>query len=156
MRTIDQLIAESPTFEGLPKEQLEFIAGCAWNERIPAGTLVLREGERAERFFLIRHGTVSLEIDAPGRGPLLIQTLHDGEVVGWSWLFAPHRWAMDGRAITDCSVVAFDGTCVRGKCEADHELGYELMKRFAANLIERLQGTRMQLIDIYGRAPASA
>jgi CRP/FNR family transcriptional regulator, cyclic AMP receptor protein len=156
MRTIDQLIAESPTFEGLPKEQLEFIAGCAWNERIPAGTLVLREGERAERFFLIRHGTVSLEIDAPGRGPLLIQTLHDGEVVGWSWLFAPHRWAMDGRAITDCSVVAFDGTCVRGKCEADHELGYELMKRFAANLIDRLQGTRMQLIDIYGRAPASA
>jgi CRP/FNR family transcriptional regulator, cyclic AMP receptor protein len=156
MRTIDQLIAESPTFEGLRKEQLEFIAGCAWNERIPAGTLVLREGERAERFFLIRHGTVSLEIDAPGRGPLLIQTLHDGEVVGWSWLFAPHRWAMDGRAITDCSVVTFDGTCVRGKCEADHELGYELMKRFAANLIDRLQGTRMQLIDIYGRAPASA
>ncbi len=156
MRTIDQLIAESPTFEGLPKEQLELIAGCAWNERIAAGTLMLREGEHAERFYLIRHGTVSLEIDAPGRGSLLIQTLHDGEVVGWSWLFAPHRWAMDGRAITDCSVVAFDGTCLRGKCEADHELGYQLMKRFAANLIDRLQGTRMQLIDIYGRAPASA
>jgi CRP/FNR family transcriptional regulator, cyclic AMP receptor protein len=156
MRTIDQLIAESPTFEGLPEEQLELIAGCAWNERIAAGTLMLREGEHAERFYLIRHGTVSLEIDAPGRGPLLIQTLHDGEVVGWSWLFAPHRWAMDGRAITDCSMVAFDGTCLRGKCEADHELGYQLMKRFAANLIDRLQGTRMQLIDIYGRAPASA
>jgi CRP/FNR family transcriptional regulator, cyclic AMP receptor protein len=156
MRTIDQLIAESPTFEGLEKEQLEFIAGCAWNERIGAGTLMLREGERAERFYLIRHGTVSLEIDAPGRGPLLIQTLHDGEVVGWSWLFAPYRWAMDGRAITDCSVVTFDGTCLRNKCEQDHELGYELMKRFTANVIDRLQGTRMQLIDLYGRAPASA
>ena len=156
MRTIDQLIAESPTFAGLEPSQLEFIAGCARNERVEAGTMLLREGEPADSFFLIRHGVVALEVDAPGRGPLMIQTLHDGEVVGWSWLFAPHRWQMDGRAVEACSIVTFDGACLRGKCEADHELGYQLMSRFAANVIDRLQTTRLQLIDVYGRAPASA
>jgi CRP/FNR family transcriptional regulator, cyclic AMP receptor protein len=156
MRTIDQLIADSPTFAGLAPEHLEFIAGCAWNERVDAGTILLREGDPAERFYLIRHGVIALEIDAPGRGPLIIQTLHEGEVVGWSWLFAPYRWAMDGRAVEACSLVTFDGACLRGKCDADHELGYQLMSRFAANIIDRLQTTRLQLLDVYGRAPASA
>ena len=63
--------------------------------------MLLREGEPAERFYLIRHGMVALEVDAPGRGPLVIETLDEGEVVGWSWLFAPYRWAMDGRAVGD-------------------------------------------------------
>jgi CRP-like cAMP-binding protein len=156
MRTIDQLISEAPTFEGLSAEHLEIIAGCAWNEHFEDGTKLLVEGEPAERFYLIRHGTVALEVHAPGRGPLMIATLHDGEVVGWSWLFAPHRWAMDGRTVGPCSVVTFDGACLRGKCDDDHELGYQLMTRFAANVIDRLQTTRLQLLDLYGRAPASA
>jgi CRP/FNR family transcriptional regulator, cyclic AMP receptor protein len=156
MRTIDQLIAETPTFAGLAAEHLELIAGCAWNEHVEAGTRLLREGDPAERFYLIRHGVVALEIEAPGSGPLVIQTLYEGEVVGWSWLFAPHRWAMDGRAVASCSLVAFDGACLRGKCDADHELGYQLMSRFAANVIDRLQTTRLQLLDVYGHAPASA
>ena len=156
MRTIDMLIAETPTFAGMAPEHLELIAGCGWNERVPAGTRLLREGEPADRFYILRHGVIALEIEAPGRGPLILETLHDGDVVGWSWLFAPYRWAMDGRAVEDCSMVTFDGACLRGKCESDHELGYQLMSRFAQNVIDRLQSTRMQLIDVYGRAPASA
>ena len=155
MRTIDKLIAETPTFAGMAPEHLELIAGCGWNERVPAGTRLLKEGEPADRFYILRHGVVALEFEAPG-GPLIIETLHDGDVVGWSWLFAPYRWAMDGRAVEPCRVVTFDGACLRGKCEDDHELGYQLMSRFVQNVIERLQSTRMQLIDVYGRAPASA
>jgi CRP/FNR family cyclic AMP-dependent transcriptional regulator len=156
MRTIDQLIAETPTFEGLAQEHLELIAGCAWNEHVDAGTTLLREGDPADRFYLVRHGVVAIEVDAPGRGPLVIQTLYEGEVVGWSWLFPPYRWAMDGRAAEECSLVVFDGACLRGKCDDDHELGYQLMSRFAMNIIDRLQTTRFQLLDVYGRTPASA
>ena len=73
--------------------------------------------------------------------------------MGWSWLFAPYRWQLDARATrADCELVAFDGACLRGKCEADHELGYQLMRRFAANLVDRLQATRLQLLDVYGHA----
>jgi CRP/FNR family transcriptional regulator, cyclic AMP receptor protein len=156
MRMIDELIAASPTFAGLEPAHLELIAGCGRNEHVAAGELLMREGEAADRFFLIRRGVVALEVDAPGRGAMQIQTLHEGEVVGWSWLFAPFRWREDGRAVESCRLVSFDGTCLRGKCEADHELGYQLMKRFAATVIDRLQETRFQLLDVYGRAPASA
>jgi CRP/FNR family transcriptional regulator, cyclic AMP receptor protein len=156
VQTIEQLIAEAPTFTGLEPSQFELIAGCARNQHMEANALLMREGEPADTFFLIRHGTVSLEIHAPAGGPLVIQTLHDGDIVGWSWLFAPYRWAMDGRAVTDCALVTFDAACLRGKVESDHELGYQLMSRFAANLVDRLQATRLQLLDVYGHAPASA
>jgi len=156
MRTIDELIAQAPVFAGLEQAQLELIAGCARNVHANADTLLLREGDQADTFFLIRRGVVALEVHAPARGSLRIETLDAGDVVGWSWLFAPYRWQMDGRAVEPCELVAFDGACLRGKCEADHELGYQLMSRFVANIIDRLQATRLQLLDVYGRAPASA
>jgi len=152
MQTLDELIASAPTFAGLAPEHLALIAGCASNERFDAGEYLFREGAAAERFFLIRHGAVSLEVDAPGRGALVIETLHQGDVAGWSWLFEPYRWELDARAREPVAVVAFDGLCLRGKCEIDHELGYQLMRRFAASLTERLQATRMQLLDVYGHA----
>jgi CRP-like cAMP-binding protein len=155
METLDELIARSPTFAGLDQAQLELIAGCGRTDHADAGTFLLREGEPAERFFLIRRGVVALELHAPSR-PLLIGTLQAGDVLGLSWLFPPYRWQMDGRVVEDCALITFDGLCLRGKCEQDHDLGYELMKRFAANVTDRLQATRLQLLDLYGHNRASA
>jgi len=150
MRTIDRLIADVPVFAGLERGQLELIAGCGHNEHVPAGTMLHREGDPADTFFLLRSGTVALEVHAPARAPLVIETLSAGEIVGWSWLFAPYRWQLDARAVESCGLIVFDGACLRGKCEADHELGYQLMTRFASALVERLQATRFQLLDVYG------
>ena len=152
MQTLDELIAAAPLFDGLSPAHLSLIAGCGVNEHFAPGAQLFREGTPADRFFLIRTGSVALELEAPGRGTLVIETLQPGEVVGWSWLFEPFRWQFDARAREPTGVVAFDGTCLRGKCEADHELGYQLMRRFAASLTERLQATRLQLLDVYGHA----
>ncbi|HEX6388608.1 MAG TPA: cyclic nucleotide-binding domain-containing protein [Solirubrobacteraceae bacterium] len=152
MRALDELIADSPVFAGLAPDQLQLIAGCGRNEHVDAGVLLFREGAPADRFFLIRGGAVALEIAPPAGGALVIETLHAGDVVGWSWLFPPYRWHFDGRATAPTSLIAFDGACLRGKCDGDHELGYELMRRFAASLVERLQATRLQLLDVYGHA----
>jgi CRP-like cAMP-binding protein len=154
MRALDELIAESPVFAGLAPAHLRLIAGCARNEHADAGTLLFREGGAADRFFLIRGGAVALEIAAPAGAPVVIETLHEGDVAGWSWLFPPYRWHFDGRATMPTGVIAFDGACLRGKCDADHELGYQLMRRFAATVVERLQATRLQLLDVYGHAVA--
>ncbi len=156
VQTLEELIGLAPTFAGLAPAHLEFIAGCAHNQHVATGTLLLREGEPADRFYLIRRGSVVLEVHAPGRGALLIETLHPGDVVGWSWLFAPYRWQLDGRVTEPSDLVSFDGACVRAKCQADHELGYQLMSRFAANLVQRLQATRFQLLDVYGKAAIGA
>lgn len=154
LRGIDRLIQDAPAFAGLQPYQLKLVAGCAVNEHVRAGTLIAREGDAADRFFLIRAGQVALQLDVPGRGELTLQTMHAGEIVGWAWLFAPYRWQHDARATADCQLTAFDGACLRGKCETDHELGYALMGRFAASLAETLHATQLQLLDVYGRAYA--
>jgi CRP-like cAMP-binding protein len=152
MRTIADLIADAPMLAGLAPHHLELIAGCGENAHYAAGASLFRTGGPADRFFLVRRGVVALELAVPQHEPLTIATLHDGEFFGWSWLFEPHQWAFDARAAEATSAIAFDGSCLRGKCDADHELGYQLMQRFAAVLVDRLQATRLQLLDVYGGA----
>ena len=152
MQTLDELIAAAPLFAGLRPEFLQTIAACGANEHFDAGALLFREGDPAERFYLLRSGSVALELNAPAGGPLLIETLHAGEVIGFSWLFAPYRWGFDARARELTRAVGFDGACLRGKCDEDHELGYQLMSRFALSLTDNLEATRLQLLDVYGHA----
>jgi CRP/FNR family transcriptional regulator, cyclic AMP receptor protein len=154
VQTIDELIAGAPAFAGLREDHLRLIAGCARNEHAHAGTFLFHEGDPADRFYLIRTGTVRLEVHSPARGSLPIETIHAHEVVGWSWLFEPYRWQLDARVLEPSNLVSFDAACLRGKSEQDHELGYQLMRRFAALLVDRLQATRFQLLDVYGHAGA--
>jgi CRP-like cAMP-binding protein len=150
-RGIETLLAEHPLFKDLPPDDLALIAGCGKNVRFEEGRYIFREGEPANEFYLIRHGLVALEIFSPERGPLVTETVGEGEVLGWSWLFPPYRWSSDARALELTRAVALDGACLRGKCETDPRLGYELMGRFAQIIMERLHATRVRLLDIYGR-----
>jgi CRP-like cAMP-binding protein len=152
VQTIDELTAPPSVFTGLDPKYLELIADFAANVDVEAGTMLLREGEPLERFFLIRRGTVSVEVHTPGRGALTIETLQAGDAAGLSWLFAPYRSQLDVRALEPCALIAFDAVSLRAKLEADHELGYELMRRFTTDLVGRLQATRLQLLDVYGQA----
>jgi CRP-like cAMP-binding protein len=149
MRTLEPTIAEHPFFRGLDAKHLELIASCAINVRFEAGEIVFREGEEANLFYLIRQGRLALETYAPGRGAVSIQTVGEGEVVGWAWLFPPHKWHFDACAVDPTRAIVFDGVCLRTKCEEDHDLGYDLIKRFAQIISGRLQATRLQLLDIY-------
>lgn len=151
METIAGILADVELFDGLEPAQLELIAGCGSNVRFEEGDYLFREGDHADTFFLIRHGAVALELFTPPRGSLVIETLGTDEVVGWSWLFAPYTWHFDARATALVRGTAFDGVCLRTKCENDPALGYALMSRFARVMIARLQMTRLRLLDVYGR-----
>ena len=148
--SIAELLAGVPFLEGLGSDRVDLLAGCAANVHFDAGTHLFREGDEADTFYVIRHGSVAVETFVPARGPVTIETIDAGEVLGWSWLFAPYRWHFDARALSPVRATGFDGACLRGKCEADPALGYELMGRFAQVLIERLQWTRLRLLDVYG------
>jgi CRP-like cAMP-binding protein len=151
MDGIETLLTEVPLFEGMGPAELELVAGCASNVRFDEGAVLFREGDAADTFYVIRHGTVAIESYAPPHGALTIETIGAGEVIGWSWLFPPHRWNFDARALSRVRATAFDGACLRGKCGDDPAFGYDLMKRFAQVMTERLQWTRLRLLDIYGR-----
>jgi CRP/FNR family transcriptional regulator, cyclic AMP receptor protein len=147
---IERIVSDHPFFRGLDPQFSKLLCGCARNARFDAGQYLFHEGEEAAEFYLVRHGHVALQIAAPGHGPVTFQTLGVGEVVGVSWLIPPYRWTYDAKALELTRAIAMDANCLRGKCEADHDLGYELMKRFMPVLIQRLQGTRMQILDVYG------
>jgi CRP-like cAMP-binding protein len=152
METIETLLHDVPLFQGLTPGALELIAGCGSNVHFQEGELVFRDGDEANTFYVLRHGSVALETFVPARGPVTIETLEAGDVLGWSWLFPPYRWHFDARAVSPVRATSFDGACLRGKCESDPRLGYDLMSRFAQVVIERLQWTRMRLLDVYGYA----
>ena len=130
----------------------QLAVSCAKEQHVEAGTRLCREGDPADRFFLITRGVVALEVVVPGRDALLIETLHDGDLLGWSWLYEPNRWQFDARAVEPCELLVFDGSCVQTACDTDPSLGYAFMQRFAAVMVERLQATRLQLLDIYGNS----
>lgn len=156
MKDLEQMLADHSFFKGMDHADLTYIAGCAHNEVIEAGSMIFREGQPANAFYIIRQGDVSLVMrDAP-RGPLTIETLHEGDVLGWSWLFPPYRWRFDARANSTARLTVFDGKCLRGKCDESPKLGYQLMKRFAGSMADRFTQTRIQVMDIYGKADDGA
>jgi CRP/FNR family transcriptional regulator, cyclic AMP receptor protein len=151
--TIDSLIAEHAFFKGLDEAYLTLIAGCGANVRFEAGQHLGREGDPADRFYAIRQGKVAIDVFVPNRGIVTVQTVSEGELVGWSWLFPPYRWRFDARAVDLVRATSFDGACLRQKCEQDPRMGYELMKRFVRVVSNRLEATRLQLLDVYAPAP---
>jgi CRP/FNR family cyclic AMP-dependent transcriptional regulator len=149
METLERVLAEHPFFEGLERRYLALLAEYASRVRFNAGEVIFREGEEANLFYLIRHGKVAVETFSPNRGPIIIQTLGEGELLGWSWLIEPYRWRFNARAVELTRAIVLDGKCLRGRCEEDPEFGYELMKRIAHLIERRLQATRLQLLDVY-------
>ena len=150
MKSIHDLLHEHPFFEGLTPEMVDVVSGCGINVHLDPGEVLFAANDPADRFFVLRRGKVALEIDTPRSGPLVIGTLGPGEVLGVSWILPPYRASFDARAIEDTSAVSIDAACLRDKCDADHELGYNLYKRFAGLVRDRLQATRVQLLDVYG------
>jgi CRP/FNR family transcriptional regulator, cyclic AMP receptor protein len=150
IQKLDVIIREHPFFHGLEERHIKLIAGCAKNVRIAEGKMIFHEGDAANQFFLLREGQVAIEVHVPTRGNITIQTVHTGDVIGWSWLVEPHRWHFGARAQQATRALAFDGKCLRKKCESDHDLGYELFKRFTGLMVHRLEATILQLLDVYG------
>ena len=153
MKDIEQLLAEIQFFAPLGPEQRATVAGCGRTRAFEPDEMLLREGEVEDSFWILRRGSVAIEVFAPNRGSLIVETLGPGDPLGWSWLFPPHRARFDARAREVVTTIEFDGACLRGKCEADHELGYGLLRLFGSVIADRLSHTRLRLLDMYAPVP---
>ena len=149
-QTLEKIIAEHAFFADLESYYTSLLVGCASNVRFEAGQYLWREGEEANQFYLIRQGRVAIEIVPPHRKPIVVETIGEGEILGWSWLLPPYTWKYHARAVEATRAISLDGKCLRMKCEQNHDLGYEILKRFAQIINHRLDATRMQLVDVYG------
>jgi len=151
---LTEILRQHPFLHELSDEHMKTLIGCASNVRFAEGSYLVKEGQLANTFFLIRGGRVAVEVDVSGRGGLRVQTAGPGEVLGWSWLISPYRWHFSGVAVADTRAVALDGECLRRKCEADPVFGYELLKRLSQVMERRLEATRLQLLDMYAETSA--
>lgn len=150
--TIEQYLPHHPFLAGLDEDVLALLARCATLVHFRPGTYLFQEGEPADAFYVLRTGRVALETRL-GTGPRVLDTADADDVVGWSWLVPPYRWTFDARAVTDTSAVAFDGACLRARCEEDPALGYALLSRVVHVMSTRLHSARVRLLDLYGDQP---
>ncbi len=149
-RSIAQMLEAHPLFADLPDDAADLVAGCARNVAFEAGAKLIVEGDAADTFYLVRRGRVAIEVHVPGRGPVVLETVGAGAIVGWSWLVPPYRWTFDARAIEPVGAIAIDGACLRAKAQAEPAFGFALLTRISVELLARLQATRMRLLDLYG------
>lgn len=151
-------VALHPFLAGMNRAQLALLTDCAMTTYFKKGQTILREGEFANRFYLIESGRVVLESVASFGEPLAIETIGAGDLLGWSWMFPPYTWQFTARAVEPTTAIFFYGTILREHCEKDHSLGYELLKRMSAVMVKRLQASRKQMLSVHvhGASPESS
>jgi CRP-like cAMP-binding protein len=146
-----ELLAVHPFVVGMEESQVRRIAECLTTvTQFATDQAIFHSGGVARVLYLIRSGDVALEVAASGAGTRIVATLHAGDALGWSWMFPPYRWAFDARALAPTEAIVIDGEKLRQCAAADHELGYEVVWRVAREMADRLQATRLQMLDVYG------
>lgn len=143
-----------PFLKDLSPEHLVALTECAMPTEFTAGEVIFREGEMANRFYLILEGLIVLETKAQDCSSVNVDSISVGDVLGWSWLFPPYLWNFRARATSRVRAIFFYGTWLRERCVTDPAFGYELMRRMAEVVIHRLQATRQQLIRATARQRA--
>ncbi|MBI5622502.1 MAG: cyclic nucleotide-binding domain-containing protein [Elusimicrobia bacterium] len=147
--TLKPILKKQNLLHDLPEAHLDLLAGCAANARFERGDYMFRIDEPAEEFYLIRQGRVALELPRTRKETAVVQTVDENSLLGWSWLVAPYRWHFSARVMEPVLALRFDGKCLRAKAEKDHELGYELYRRFLGVVAERLNETLPQVVGLY-------
>jgi CRP/FNR family cyclic AMP-dependent transcriptional regulator len=141
-------VALHPFLAGIKRSQLTLLTDCAMVVHFNPGEVIFREGELANRFYLIETGKVILESSGRTGDPVVIDKVGAGDLLGWSWMFPPYVWHFTARAVEPTEAIFFYGTILREYCERDHSLGYELFKRMSVVMIKRLQAAREKMLAL--------
>ena len=150
MQDLKVIMMEHPFLKGMGPRLLNMLDEYSSLQEFESGKFIFRQNQRASTCYLIVEGKVELEWFSANSGPLVLQSIQSGEVLGWSWLLPPYEWRMDARAVEYTRAIVMDGELVRQCMQADDELGYELLQRFLVVLAARLDATRLELLSLYG------
>lgn len=137
----------------LDHDQLRTLAQVGREVAVPAGHRLIQEGGPADRCWLLRSGRIRLDARVDGHTDITVQTLHGGDLLGWSWLVPPYRWHFGALATEPVTAVEFDTATLNRLSDNDPRFGRVLLLALAAVLVDRLQATRARLVDLY-RNPA--
>jgi CRP-like cAMP-binding protein len=136
----------------LSEAHLDQLALCVRSITYPEGAFVFREGGDASELYLILEGRVALEQYVPGRGVVQLESLDANDILGLSWMLPGGRWILDARATEPAELIAVDARCLQARMEQDSTLGFALSKQLIQALYQRLERTRLQRLDVYGKS----
>ena len=142
-------VALHPFLAGMNPRQLALLTDCAIPVKFKKGQTILREGDLANRFYLIESGRIVLESGEGFGDPVIVESIGAGDLLGWSWMFAPYVWHFTARAAEPTEAIFFYGTILREYCERDPSLGYELFKRITPVMLKRLQSARQKMLSVH-------
>ena len=138
-----------PFLREMPDAYLSELAGLTTAIAVPAGYRFFEEGGQARRFWLLTSGRVALDLAIPGRPRLIVETLTTGDLMGVSWVSAPHEWQYGAEAVEPTGAYQLDGAAVIGLCDSDPRLGYQLFARLMRVAARRMQASRIRMLDLY-------
>ena len=151
-QSIAEYLSSHDFFSELGDEVLEFIAQHTSTHKLKKGEILFQQSERADKFYVIRSGKISIQIPAVMGPTLELQSLGENQILGWSWLIPPYKWNFQSKAEEDSELLEFDGTAILERCEQDPKFGYELLKRFTTLMSSRLEAARQKMMDEWNPA----
>ena len=149
MQQLQKILNELRFSAGLSDEDQQKLAEISRAQDFPAGTIIFTEGSKPEDLYLLRSGRVELCMTVPARGCLPILTLETGDLVGWSVVVGHGEMTATAMAVEDTQVIAISAHKLRELCDQDHDIGYQIMRRVAVTLSQRLVATRLQALDLF-------
>ncbi|OIO38300.1 MAG: hypothetical protein AUJ71_03350 [Candidatus Omnitrophica bacterium CG1_02_49_16] len=148
MVDLEKIVTSHRFLGGLNQQHLDKIVGCSVMADFNAGKYIFRQGDKAENFYLLTKGRVTVGLDSPEKETLLVETLNVGDVLGWSWLVPPFKWRFNAVAASATHAIVVNGEQLRSLCEEDHELGFQITKRFLNVIATRLEMANEQFLDM--------
>lgn len=151
-QSITEYLSTHAFFSDLNVEIVNYLCECVIIREIKKGETLFRQGEPADKFYIVRTGQISIQIPAVMGPTLEIQTLGADQVLGWSWLISPYQWSFQAKAEENLELLEFDGIAILNRCEHDPHFGYQLLKKFAELMAERLDAARLKMMDEWNPA----
>jgi len=151
MKILKTFLENNPFFHGMLGSEIDKLLKHADHVRFLPDEQIFREGEDATRLFLIAQGKAAIQMYEPGNGAITLETLGENDILGWSWLFPPHQWHFDAKAVELLRAYTFDAKGLLQEFEQDPHFGMEIHRRFSGLLMQRLKTTRLRYLQLYSR-----
>ncbi len=143
-----EVLRRYPYFASIDDESLKAVAVIADEKSISAGTRIFHEADPADTLNIVVQGEVEIQYILGSGEHRTVDTLVEGDILGWSALIEPYKYTAVGTAKRDTRLVAIDAPKLRDLCDKDTQLGYRLAIQIAKLLAHRLEGARVQLAAI--------
>jgi len=141
-------LAGHPFCSGFDAHHIESLTAFTGTVEIPQGGFVFRHGQPADSLYLILQGDVTLEVAPAGTSPLILESLHSGDTLGWSWLYPPYQWQVDARATSHVTALTIAAPALRDRLAVDPVFGRDITHRVGQLVVDRLHHARSQLASV--------